>query len=96
MEVAESILPGSLKRTLDAFEKQQAHDHRVDNAIIALHEKQQRQDSSDSWKSFFVVIVFGAVLATMLFKGLIKEASIFGGFFISLGILARVVRKKKD
>jgi uncharacterized membrane protein len=96
MEVAESILPGSLKRTLDAFEKQQAHDHKMDGAIIELHQKQQDQDSSDSWKSFSVVIIFGAILAAMLFQGMIKEAGVFGGFFLSLGVLARVVRKKKD
>lgn len=96
MEVAERILPGSLERTLAAFEKQQAHDHKMDDAIIELHRTQQRQDASDSWKSYTLVIAFGSVLAVMLFNSLVREATAFGGFLVGLGILARVVRKKND
>jgi uncharacterized membrane protein len=96
MEVAESILPGSLSRTLEAFEKQQTHDHKMDEAVIKLHATQQKLDASDSWKSYSLVIIFGAAIAGMLFKGMVVEASVFGGFLVSLGLLARLVRKKGD
>lgn len=73
---------------LDSFEKQQAHDNDMDRALIEIHKTQQRLDSSDSWKSFAVVVIFGVVLAMMLFKGMLKEAMAFGGFFVALGGLA--------
>jgi uncharacterized membrane protein len=94
MEVAESILPGALKRTLDAFDKQQSHDHKVDESIIELHRVSQTQEKSDSWKAFAVILVFGGVLAYLLILGKPAEASIFGGFFITLAALARAMRKK--
>lgn len=94
MEVAESILPGTLKRTLDAFDKQQSHDHKIDDSIVELHRVSQTQEKSDSWKAFGVIIVFGGVLAYLLMQRMIAEASIFGGFFLALATLARAMRKK--
>ena len=57
MEVAESILPGSLERTVVAFEKQQVHDHKMDEEIITLNKEIQGQEKSDSWKAFIVIIL---------------------------------------
>lgn len=94
MEVAENILPGALKRTLDAFEKQQSHDHKIDESIIELHRISQTQEKSDSWKAFVVILIFGGVLSYLLILGKPAEASIFGGFFLALATLARAMRKR--
>ena len=94
MEVAESILPGALKRTLDAFDKQQNHDHKLDESIIELHRNSLMQEKSDSWKAFGVILIFGGVLAYLLIQKMPGEASIFGGFFLALAVLARAMRKK--
>jgi uncharacterized membrane protein len=94
MEVAEMILPGALKRTLDAFDKQQSHDHKIDQSIIELHRISQTQEKSDSWKAFTVILIFGGVLSYLLIQGETAEATIFGGFFIALAALARAMRKK--
>ena len=93
MEVAESILPGSLERTITAFEKQQSHDHKMDEEIISLNTSIHRQEKSDSWKAFTVILLFGAALLYLLTSGKVKEASIFGGFFLGLAALARTLRK---
>ena len=93
MEVAESILPGTLERTLNNFDKQQEHDHKIDNDLINLHEGRQRQERSDSRMAFCVIIFFGGFLGYMLILGMITEASIFGGFFLGLAALARVMRR---
>jgi uncharacterized membrane protein len=87
MEVAESIFPRALRRTLDAFDKQQSHDHKVDDNIIELHRVSQTQEKSDSWKAFAVILIFGSALAYLLVQGKSVEASIFGGFFIALAAL---------
>lgn len=96
MEVAESIFPGSLERTLNAFDKQQEHDHLIDRKLVELHDCNQKQESSDSWKAFTIILFFGGGLAAFLFMGKTAEASIFGGFFTVLALLARAVRKNAE
>jgi uncharacterized membrane protein YebE (DUF533 family) len=79
---------------LTCFEKQQAHDQLLNQQLVELHRGAQRQENRNSWQAFVLVLAFAGSLAGFLVKGLITEASIFGGILVALAGLARVFRHK--
>lgn len=93
MEVAESIVPGATERLLSAVERQQSHDHKMDEGVLELHRAKQHQERSDSWKAFVLVLAILAAVLFLLMTDRLAAAGILSGVFVGLAAIARVFRK---
>ena len=87
MEILENIVPGSVKELLDAGKKQQNHDISVDDRILSVRNR-------ESLLSHLITIGIITVFAVLLFKSMIKEAMVFGGFLGGLAALVQAFNKR--